>query len=247
LIGSDDVTLILVFLSFLAGFFAVFLGGSLYIQSVLYETPAKKLPIRSIGCALILALFFSFWSQLNFKNPGKYTTLFDFTGYDTIEITEFDAIRKDRQGKEETVKYKLRSGGRTTMDFRDPMDKPFNRSDADHMVVAVLAKDSKEATAPSRFVAPLDDKGKYVANETRFKEDASSRYLDQGNMTQIVIPRGSLIFINLLLNALAYVLFLVALWIGLGFGLGHAIVGAFLFWGLMEVGLLPLVFSLAGK
>src|SRR5207253_7344005 len=75
-----------VVLSFLFVFGLLFLGiavvlfaGTVVLQGALYSEPVNQLYWRAPLAGLLATLFFAGWCLLDYRSPGSYNALFDFT------------------------------------------------------------------------------------------------------------------------------------------------------------------------
>ena len=246
------MVLLLTFVIVTAILTAVFWGGALLLQAWWYNLPASKLQWRAPAAAAGVALFFTFWCWVDSRNPGKYSTLFDFSRYETEDFEKVTSVRKPatRDGtkwklgeKETKTEFHLRAGGKSTADFVDPAGNPWKRSDSDGMVTALFVQE-KGKDQPTRFNAQLDRAtGGFPADGVRYIEEGRSRYIDVGHIGRVTRSRGSLVFWNLLLNLVHFLAWLAALWLGLRFTFWHAFGLAAGMWLAMTLVILPVLFQ----
>ncbi|HEY8504846.1 MAG TPA: hypothetical protein VIL46_09710, partial [Gemmataceae bacterium] len=221
------MVLALIFVLTTVGLTALFWGGSLLAQGYLYNLPASRLELRAVAAGTAMGLFLTGWVWLDQKNPGRYDTLFDFSQYDIKRFDRFEAVKKNRAGVEKTVVYERRGGGRRGSDYLDPQGRPFVKNDADSMVVAIVVE---EDGRPVRFNATLDAQGRFVPSEEFYKEEGGDRYMTETGVGQVLDPRLGVLFANLLLNLVHFLLWFVLLWLVLRFQWAHALGLAFVLW-----------------
>jgi hypothetical protein len=225
---------------------ALFWGGGLVLQGWLYSEPASRFWQRALAAGAGVALFLTFWCWVNGRSGGKVDTLFNFSQYDTQEITQFESVRKTRSG-EEVFTYRRSPSARGSASFvggrpGQPVPTPWSRSDADAIVVALLVQEEGK-DKPTRFEAQLDANGKFPPGELRYIDKETGRYISADNLGEIVRVRGGLVFWNFVLNLLHFGVWLVALWFGLRFSFGHAFGLALICWLAMELVVLPVMFQ----
>jgi len=248
------VVLLLTLLILTAVLTAIFWGGSLLLQAWWYNVPASKLGLRSVGAALGVALFFTFWCWVDRKSPGKYSTLFEFSRYETEDFDKLTSVRKsatrDDSGKwklgdrETKTAFTMKSGGRGTTDYFDKNNNQWKRSDTDGGMVVALLILEKDKDQPTRFNAELDPKtGGFPQEGVRFVEERGSRYIEGSHIGRVVRSRGSLVILNLLLNLAHFLVWLAAIWLGLRFTFWHAFGLAAGMWLAMTLVVLPVLFQ----
>jgi hypothetical protein len=224
---------------------ALFWGGGLVLQGWLYSEPATRFWQRALAAGAGVALFLTFWCWVNGRSGGKVDTLFNFSQYDTQEITQFESVRKTRSG-EEVFSYHRAPSARGSASFvggrrGQPVPTPWSRSDADAKVVALLVQEEGK-DKPTRFETQLDN-GNFPPGEVRYIDKETGRYISADNLGEIVRVRGGLVFWNFVLNLLHFGVWLAALWFGLRFSFGHAFGLALICWLAMELVVLPVMFQ----
>jgi hypothetical protein len=226
---------------------ALFWGGGLVLQGWLYSEPASRFWQRALAAGAGVALFLTFWCWVSGRSGGKVDTLFNFSQYDTQEITQFESVRKTRSG-EEVFTYRRTPSARGSASFvggrpGQPVPTPWSRSDADAIVIALLVQEEGK-DKPTRFNVQLDPNGKFPqATDLRYVEEGGSRYISADNLGEIVRVRGGLVFWNFVLNLLHFGVWLAAIWLGLRFTFGHAFGLAIICWLAMELVVLPVMFQ----
>jgi hypothetical protein len=237
------VILLLTALLVTLALFALFWGGTLVGQGYLYQQPVDRLPLRAAAAALLVGLFLTFWVWVDKRSPGKYDTFFEFAPYTTTTFTEFEAVRwtrdpaagakgktefkKDAKGApaETTARFKRAPGGATPKFVEEGTGREFKLNDADTMTAAIVLKGPDGA--PARFKADVkEDKRTGVvtyAGERRFTEENGSRYVRADQLGVLYVPSNAVVAVALLLNFLLFVVWFVAFWPVLRFGVGHAL------------------------
>lgn len=254
--------LFLVFLMLLLGLFALFLGGGLVAQGYLYQNPAERLPLRSLGAAGLVAGFVTLWVAIDRNSPGRYDTFFNFEAYKTADFNEFEAVRwagaygklrLDANGKpsESIVKFKRGPGGKDAKFLEEGTDQPFSMNGnspaiGQYMTGAIRVKGPGDAE-PVRYEATLKEdprtKEMAFAPETRFKEENGSRYVEAHKIGTLFIPSLATVVGALALNVMLFVVWLVAFWPVMRFSFAHALMFAAGFAMLTLVGVMPLLFG----
>jgi hypothetical protein len=102
----------------------------------------------------------------------------------------------------------------------------------------------KDKDQPTRFNAQFDPQtGGFSAEGVRFVEERGSRYIDSGHIGHVIKSRGSLVFMNVLLNLVHFAVWLAAIWFGLRFNFWHAFGLAGIMWLLMTLAVVPILFQ----
>lgn len=199
-------------------------------------------------------------------------TAYDIQDFDTFEAVRARPIPGDPPtfGPEQVVTYRRPTRGRRPSEYRPeeyrvlrPQDitkgkekdavasgDPFNRAGTETMVIALrvpmpdaepLRLDAVDLIRPGR-----DGKPRIAFNDPQVYREAggAGRYMTDGTVGKLFIPRGGLLFVNLLLNALVFVLWFAALWLGMRYAVGHALVGTFGLGLMTTLVLIPLLLQL---
>ncbi len=213
--------------------------GSLTIQNWLYSTPADNFAIRTLVSALTIAGFITFWCWIDTRNPGRYETIFSFSSYDSEDYDFVDAIKKIGD-EEKAIRYsKISLGSR--MAWRTEAGQEFRRADSEGPVIAIVIQDKDK---PIRFNTKIDAKGNLPTGEIQYKEVKGNRYIE-GTTTigRVYKPGTWKVIICLLLNFAQFVVWTVALWLGMGFALGHAMSMAAGVWIVVTLLVMPVLFT----
>jgi hypothetical protein len=255
------VTLLLVFLMMMLGLFAIFLGGGLVAQGYLYQNPADRMALRSVAGAVFVAAFVTLWVWIDQRAPGRYDTLFNFTGTSTVEFDEFEAVwwlgadgklRLDANGNhiEKTVKFKRTPGGKAKFYEEGTTDEFMmigsTSSDGQYMTGAIRVK-ATDDPEPVRYNALLKEekpksKPEYK-EDRRFVEENGSRYVESHQLGTLFVPSTGTIALALLLNIALGVVWLVAFWPILRFSLAHALIFTGAFTLLTMLAVMPVLFK----
>jgi hypothetical protein len=257
--------LLLVFLMMLLGLFALFLGGGLVAQGYLYQNPADRMPIRALAAALLVAGFVTLWVWIDQKSPGRYDTLFNFSGYSAQDFDEFEAVRwKAAGGKlrldpggnyvEATARFKRTAGGRGATFVEEGTGQKFEMSGSfgtggQYMTGAIRIK-TKDDPEPVRYNLvlregrPRDEP--WPTDERRFQEENGGRYVtvdNKGQFSSINVPHTGTVAVSLLLNFALVVVWLAAFWPILRFSLAHALIFAGALALLTMLAVMPVLFK----
>ena len=221
--------------------------GSVFLQGWLYSDLANRLPVRALVGGLVLALFHVGWTAIYKADPGRFDTLTNFKT-ETLDGTydEFQSVR--RVGKEEQKPVRFVRRG-SSNDFESTQTgRPWNRSDADGMVVALLVKE-KGSDQPTRFDANLDPRtGNFrPPEETRYEADGGKRYMDLSALGKVYRKRSLAYLGNFFANFLHLAVWVAVLWPVMRFSLGHAIGLGLALWGLTMLVVQPILFGLVTK
>jgi hypothetical protein len=146
----------------------------------------------------------------------------------------------DPGGNEKITVFKKRTGGKgSTEDFVDDKGRPWKPNTSDSIAVAIQIKDKEKGTI--RFKANLDSKGNLPAQLVY--TDDSGRYMDYGTLGRVYRRKTGVLLANILLNALHFVLWWAALWLGMRFGIWHAFGFAFVLWLFFMFVIQPALFT----
>jgi hypothetical protein len=223
--------------------------GSVFLQGWLYNDLATKLPLRALVGGLIMALFLTGWCAIYKNDPGRFDTLINFSR-EKLDGTyeEILSVRKVGEKEQKPVKYVRKPGGRGASDefISTETHKPWKRSDAEGMVVAVLVKEDPQAE-PTRFDAKLEPNGKFPATGLRYVQGKENRYMEESSLGQIYRVRSWAIIGNLFANGLHLGLWILVLMFVLRFTPGHAVGTGLVLWGVMMIVVQPVLFGLVIK
>jgi hypothetical protein len=256
------VTLVITFAALAVALTALFWGLGAVLQGYLYSQPADRLPLRAAVAGLLVALTLTGWTYVNTRasHRDRYGVLigFDRMMSPTAEkpVAEFDAVRRlgrsdgrsvrwltDDKGnpREQVTAYKW-TGEENRGKFVDAAQKEFQLSSSEGVTVALeVPEDGKKV----RFEADLKD-GQYApgaGGERVFKEVGGGRFIDGSAPRKMQIPSPGAMTAGLLINLGQLAAWLVAFWVVLRFGFGHALGLAAVFGVTTAVVLMPLLFN----
>ena len=240
--------MLLILLAALTLVFAVVLWGlAVFLQGWLYNDLAGRLPVRALVGGLVLALFHVGWCAVYKADPGRFDTLTNFKT-ETLDGTydEFQSVR--RVGKEEQKPVRFVRRG-SSNDFESTQTgRPWNRSDADGLVVALLVKE-KGNDQPTRFDANLDTATDTFRprEETRYEADGGKRYMDLSALGKVYRKRSLAYMGNFFANFLHLALWVAVLWPVMRFALGHAVGIGLALWGVTMLVVQPALFGLVTR
>jgi hypothetical protein len=174
------------------------------------------------------------WVYLDYQAPERYSTLWEFSAEDQIDYAEL--IIPHRDGKEDVYKRVRRD--RRYIYQRG--DRPL--PSRPEKVIAVTADKERDTYEPDR-----NENGKFMAEEGRSLKyrDAAGHVMEEGQLGIVRIPNHGLLFANLFLNFLHFVIWFACLWVLLRFQWSHALGLAIVLWGVMIVFILPQVLKRA--
>ena len=247
------MTLILIFVLLTVALFALFLAGSLFIQSWLYNVPADKLPLRAAGSAALVSGFITLWAAVHAGSPDTINTILNFSPQTYAMYDSFESVRKVGD-KEVKIPFRRKAGGKGSASFVDARPgretEIWKRGDTEGIVVAVLIKE-KDKEAPTRFNANLvktpakDTAGERLVfpEDLLYVEENGSRYMTGQALGQVVDSRFSTVLLNLLLNFLHLAVWQVACWVGLRYLFWHAAGVAVPLFLIFTLAIVPIVFD----
>jgi hypothetical protein len=228
----------LTFLLIFVGLTVLFWWGTLFLQNYLYNEPVSEMFWRAPVAALVLTLFLGFWVRLDYRSPGHYNALFEFST--PLEEERFKQFWSVKNGKEILFKQAKNRQGRIV--YRDAAQKEWSRSDTEGIVKAIIVEENGEKV---RFEAQLTPDGKFKPGPVQYVEGGGrSRVMSEDDIGHLSRPRRGLLFLNLLLNGLHLGVWFLCLWLLLRFQWSHALGLAFVFW-LALTFFLPTLFNKA--
>lgn len=219
-------------------------GGSMVLQGWLYQNPADRMPIRAAAGGLLMASFLTLWCYIDSREPGKYDTLFEFSALEVTDHDSFDAVMKKRNGDELIIPYKKQAGTKgATSDFVDGKGQRWRKNTSDSMAIAVLIHE-KDKNEPTRFKANLDKNGNFQGeiSQIRYTDD-SGRYMDADALGRVYRNKTGVLFANIFLNVIHFVLWWMVLWFGLRFSFWHACGIALTIWMFVMLAVQPVLFN----
>jgi hypothetical protein len=224
---TDVLSLFLIFLLILF-VLAVFLTAwTLWFQAYIYSEPAEQLYWRGPAAAGVLTLFLGVWVFIDYRSPGNYRTLAEFSVSDTKVYEELWVPNAEG----DKVRYKrLKSAGGGADYFREGERGKGNRLSGRPSEIIVKENDQESSFKPVKtgdHVVYRDDKG---------------REMKEGSLGEVNVTRKGRLLGNLLLNALHLGVWFLCLWLLLRYQWPHALGLAVVLWGvLMLFGVPPLL------
>ena len=220
--------------------------ASVILQGYLYNDLADRLPLRALGGGAVLALFLTAWCAIYRADPGRFDTLTNFKteALDGV-YDEFQSVRKVGNEERPPVRF-VRRGDSNDFESVETR-KLWNRSDADGMVVALLIKE-RGKEQPTRFEANLQPNGTFrPRDQNRYETEGGKRYMDEVALGKVYRVRSWVYAGNFFANLLHLALWVVVLWFGMRFALGHAVGIGLVLWALTMLAVQPALFGLVTK
>jgi hypothetical protein len=234
------VSFIVLFAGLAFVFVLLLLGGSIFIQSWLYNVPASNIVLRALASGLGMSAFFTVWAALDAGSPGKFDSIFEGADLKVKEYSSVVSVRKTKTKDEEIPYRKNSTAGRVQFFKEGEFQKQWSRSDADGMMIALLIKEEGNSD-PTRFEIKLVD-GK-LPPDTIYYEKDGRRYIDAPNIGRIVTPRSGSFFLRAFFAIIHFALWVVALLLGMQYLFGHALGLGFALWLFMTFAFLPIIFN----
>ncbi len=210
---------------------------TIWFQAYIYTQPVGAIYWRAPAAGTALAAFIALWVVLDYKAPGSYRTLTEFSPRQDLPwFKELHVVTRD--GKEEV--YKL---------YRDAQGHPRYRAGNRELPsrpekIIVTEDDKKSVFEPDR-----DAKGNFQVEkgQSLYYRDSQGRYMVEGMWGQVSVFRTRLLLANLLLNVVFLAIWFVSLWLLLEFQWSHALGLALAFWAVTALFVLPPVLTYAEK
>ncbi|MBO0700982.1 MAG: hypothetical protein J2P46_21485 [Zavarzinella sp.] len=238
--------LLIIFVALVVVLTAALWIASVILQGYLYNDLADRLPLRALGSAAAIAFFLTAWCAIYRADPGRFDTLTNFKT-ETLDgvYDEFQSVRK--VGKDERPPVKFVRRGESNDFVSAEGGKLWNRSDADGMVVAILVKE-KGKDQPTRFEANLQGDGTFrPRDQNRYEAQGGKRYMDEVALGKVYRVRSFAYMGNFFANFLHLALWVVVLWFGMRFALGHAIGIGLVSWAVAMLVVQPTLFGLVTR
>lgn len=235
------MSFLILFLALAFVFILLLLGGSILIQSWIYNVPADNIVVRALATGAAVAGFYTLWCIMDAASPGKYDSVFEAADLNIKEYNQVVSVRKTKT-KEEEITYRKNASGPKVQYFKEgEYQKTWSRSDADGMVTALLIIEDGNKE-PTRFEIKLVD-GK-LPNDTVYYEKGGRRYVEAPMLGQIVTPRPGSFILRALISIVHLAVWVAALWFGMHFVFGHALGLGFALWVVMTVVVMPMLFNI---
>lgn len=215
-------------------------GGTFILQAYIYSNPTPDLLWRAPAAAAIVTAFLAFWTMLDYRSPGSYNTIFEFSARNDQSFDKFLSVKNKKE-----IPYTLHKIGQGRYEYRDAQGKAWSRSDTEGLVEAIIVEDKDGKKA--RFVAETTKEGKFAAKQgepVRYREEGGKRVMTDTYIGQINTTKWGLVFGNLLMNFGHFVVWFLVLWLLLRFQWAHAFGLALALWAVF-IFVLPALFKKA--
>lgn len=215
-------------------------GGTYVLQAYIYSNPTPDLIWRAPTAAALVTAYLAFWTMLDYRNPARYNTLFEFSARDDQSFDKFVSVKNKKE-----IPYALHKIGQGRVEYRDPQGKAWSRSDTEGMVEAIIVEEKDDKK--TRFVAETTKDGKFVAKQgepVRYREEGGKRVMTDTYIGQITTTRWGMVIGNVLLNFGHLIAWWIVLWLLLRFQWSHALGLALALWA-MFMFVLPALFKKA--
>lgn len=232
--------LLVVFLVIFLGSAVVLWGGTYILQAYIYSNPTPDLFWRAPLAAAIVTFFLAFWVVLDYRRPGSFNTLFEFTAVEDQAYDKFLSVKNKKE-----IPFAAHKVGPARIEYRDKQGKAWARSDTEGAVEAIVVEEPDGRK--TRFEAEMTKDGKFTAKQgepVRYREQGGKRVMTDGFIGRVTITRWGLVFGNLALNFGMFVAWWVVLWLLLRFQWPHAFGLALALWA-AYIFLLPALFKKA--
>jgi hypothetical protein len=217
------------------------LVGSLWLQGFIYSEPADAMHWRALATGGILTVFVAGWCLLNYRYPGSFDAVFNFSPTETKQYDSFIAVKRLDEKTTRNISYTLLKSG-IGGNYVDTLGHPWRRSDTDGIIEAIEVKDGANTI---RFKAELTPEGQFKTSPVRYVEEGGRRYMTEDLLGTVETRNWRLLFVYTLLNLLHLVLWFVCFWLIIRFQFSHALGLAFVFWGVMTLFVMPMLLDQA--
>jgi hypothetical protein len=214
---------------------------ALWFQAQIYSEPAQGIHWRAPAAGGALVLFLGLWVLLDYRSPGSFRELHDFTA---VEILEYPEMKVPTQLGEEL--YVLRPNARGIEEYRRRQPPGNDRLPQRPPTLIVYENEGKPApfSANGQAITFKPDRKENGAFQTG--EDGLLRYRDdrgrsmvENRLGQVRIFHVSWLLANLLINLLHLVVWFLVLWLLMEFQWGHALLQAMVIWLIATFFMIP--------
>jgi hypothetical protein len=211
---------------------------TLWFQGYIYSQPVGEMYWRAPAAGTALFLFLCLWAALDYRAPGRYRTLFEFSGRE--DRKPYEELRIPGQGGSEDL-YKLKPSARGHAYHKDKSDKPLpSRPDK----IIVVEGDRHYVFEPER---DADGHFKEERGQLHYRDKQSGLEMVEGQLGQVSLYHTGWLVVDLLLNLVHLALWWVCLWLLLRFQWSHALGMAVVFWAVMTLCVVPMVLHCADE
>jgi hypothetical protein len=224
--GISVLGLLFVFVVIFLASAVVLWGGTYVLQAYIYSDPTPDLYWRAPLASALVTLFLAFWIMLDYRRPGAFNTLFDFSAAEEQSFDKFLSVKN----KKETL-FTSHKTGPARVEYRDAQGKAWVRSDTEGPVDAIVVEEADGRK--TRFVTELTKDGKFTAKQgepVRYKEEGGKRIMTDAYIGRVTVTRWGLVFGNIALNFGLLIAWFVVLWPLLRFQWPHAFGLALVLW-----------------
>jgi hypothetical protein len=224
--------LVLLLLWFVLG--GLLAAWTLWFQGYIYSEPATGVWWRAAAAGTALTAVVCLWVLIDYRAPGRYRTLFEFSGREEQKLPEELRIRT-HEGREEV--YTLRKDQRGRPEYRSKTDpnRPL-RGTPDKIIVL-------EGGQPHTYLPERDAKGNFKRNTGEplryYEEGNTGRYMVEEQWGRVTSYHFGWLVLDVFLNGLFFVVWWLVLWLLLRFQWSHALGLAVVFWAAMTLFALP--------
>ena len=103
-------------------------GGSFVLQAYFYSNPTPNIYWRAPLAAAVVTAFLAFLTILDYRQPGSFNTLFEFSARDDQSFDKFWSVKNKQE-----IPYTLHKIGLGRYEYRDSQGKSWARSDTEEV------------------------------------------------------------------------------------------------------------------
>jgi hypothetical protein len=232
------VGLLLTFVVFFLGLSVFLWAGTLFFQAYIYSEPAAQLFWRAPAAAAAFTLFLALWCRLDYSNPGRYNTIFDWNDpRDDVWVEKFIGVKNKKE-----IVFSRKKEKANKVVYRDELGNAWRKADTEGVMEAIIIED-KDGEKIRFEVELIDGKFKPVPRgETIvYKEvGGKKREMHEDDVGRLTTMLWGVAVLNLFFNILHGAVWFAVLWLILRFQWSHALGFAFVFWLVASFFLPPL-------
>lgn len=208
--------------------------GTVWFQGYIYSEPVSEIYWRAPAASAAIALYLGLWAFLEYRNPERFETFFNFSPREEKDFNEIWAVRAGQK-----TRYTRGRDAKGITVYRDAEGRP----PMTHPDAVVVKEDDQEV----EFRAERDDKGHFKIERGRSLRytDDRGREMTEDHLGRLSTFRWSLLWLNLFVNLLHLGVWFACLWLLLRFQWPHALGLAIIFWLTVTLAVMPMVLAKA--
>jgi hypothetical protein len=214
----------------------LFYVGTLWFQGYLYSEPVASVWWRAPAAGTLLALFLALWAWVDYRDPGRYVTLFLFSPTNEKDFPELTIVTH-KDGRANETRYRLGKNVQGLPEYRT-VNRP-SKPLPSHPDAVIVREDDQDV----KFEPERDENGKYMVRQGQslLYRDERGRVMSEATLGHLSTFRWDLFLANVLLNVCHLALWFGCFWLILRFQWSHALGLAIVCWLAMTLVIVPML------